>query len=268
MALPSPAADRTCLVTGASSGIGVEIARVLASRGHGVVITARRQDALEKVAADLRATYRVRVEVLACDLTDGAARRALPGRVSDLGLTVDVLVNNAGFGSTGAFLDSTEEREVSLVQTNSEAVVSLCSLFMGGMRERRRGAVLNVASTASFQPMPGSATYAASKVFVVYFSEALRAEMRPFGVSVTALCPGPVQTEFNDVAGISDERAAAAPKFMWRSAEAVARAGVDGLAAGRPVVVPGLPNRLLGSLASYTPHRLLVPIMERLSPFA
>jgi uncharacterized protein len=268
MSLPSPADDRACLVTGASSGIGVELARVLASRGHGVILTARRQEALDRVASELRSAHRVRVEVLACDLTDAAARRALPGRVSELGLTVDVLVNNAGFGSTGAFTASTESRQVDLVRTNSEAVVSLCALFMPGMQERRRGAVLNVASTAAFQPMPGSANYAASKIFVVYFSEALRAEMRPFGVGVTVLCPGPVQTEFNDVAGITDERAAAAPKIMWRSAEAVARAGVDGLAAGRPVVVPGLPNRILGSLASYTPHRLLVPIMERLSPFA
>jgi uncharacterized protein len=268
MTLPSPAADRACLVTGASSGIGAEIARQLAARGHGLVLVARREEALSAVASEVAAAHGVRAEVLAADLTDDAARRALPERVSSLGLTVDVLVNNAGFGLNGPVAGTDESRQVALVRTNVEAVVSLCCLFVPGMTERRRGGILNVASTAAFQPMPGSASYAASKAFVLSYSEALRAEVRPFGVGVTALCPGPVPTEFNEVAGITAEDERAAPKFMWRSAAAVARAGIDGLAAGRPVVVPGMPNRVLGLLAHHTPNRLVVPIVGKLSPFA
>jgi short-subunit dehydrogenase len=255
-------------VTGASSGIGAEIARQLAARGHGLVLVARREEALASVAEEIRSAHGVRAEVLPADLTDADARRALPERVASLGLTVDVLVNNAGFGANGPVTEVDEARQVALVRTNCEAVLSLCCLFVPPMAERRRGGVLNVASTASFQPMPGSASYAASKSFVLFYSEALRAEVRPFGVNVTALCPGPVPTEFNDVAGISEREAHAAPKFMWRSAPAVARAGIDGLAAGRPVVVPGLPNLVLGKLAHYTPRRIVVPLVQRLSPFA
>lgn len=268
MSLPSPASDRACLVTGASSGIGAEIARQLAARGHGLVLVARREEALAAVAAEVRAAHGVRVEVLPADLTDPEARRGLPERVGSLGLTADVLVNNAGFGLNGHVRDTDEARQVSLVRTNVEAVVSLCCLFVPGMTERRRGGILNVASTAAFQPMPGSASYAASKAFVLSYSEALREELRPFGVGVTALCPGPVPTEFSEVAGITEHDERAAPKFMWRSAAAVARAAIDGLAAGRPVVVPGTPNRVLGLLAHHTPNRIVVPMVRRMSPFA
>jgi short-subunit dehydrogenase len=268
MSLPFPGKDRTCLVTGASSGIGVEIARELASRGYGVTLLARREEALRKVAEELHKAHGVRAEALAADLTDPAARRALPGRVAELGLEVDVLVNNAGFGHMGLVVDADEEREVALIQTNVEALVSLCSLFVPAMVERRRGAVLNVASTAAFQPMPGSANYAASKAFVWSYSEALRGEVSGHGVSVSVLCPGPVPTEFNDVAGIDDERAGTVPKFMWRSAAAVARAGVDGLAGNHAVVVPGFPNKFAATLAHHVPNRIVVPLIKRLNPYA
>lgn len=268
MSLPEPAADRTCLVTGASSGIGVELARVLAARGHGVVLVARREEALRKVAEELAAAHPVRAEVLAADLTDEAARRALPDRVAELGLTVDVLVNNAGFGWMGLVAGADEAHQVAMVRTNCEAVASLCTLFLPGMVEQRRGAVLNVASTASFQPMPGSALYAATKSFVLSYTEALRGEVARHGVKVSCLCPGPVPTEFTAVANISADGASTMPKFMWRSAEMVARTAIDGLAAGRPVVVPGAPNRVLAQLAHLTPNRLVVPIVARLNPYA
>jgi len=253
-------------VTGASAGIGVELASELARRGHGVTLAARRLDRLEQLASDLSSLHGVRAECLAVDLADGDARRALPGRLSELGLEVDVLVNNAGFSTSGRIASSDEERETALVRTNVEAVVSLCSLFVPGMVERRRGAVLNVASTAAFQPIPGQGAYAASKSFVLSYTAALRAETSSFGISVTALCPGPVATEFLEVAEITHEAAGTVPKVMWETPESVAKAGIDALDRNRAVVIPGVTNRFAAIAAHHMPRRLLMPLMSSLSP--
>ena len=254
MSLPPATPKSTALVTGASSGIGFEIARELAARGHGVTLVARREDRLRELAGELTAAHGVRAEALACDLTDAAARDELPGRIEALGLTVEILVNNAGFGTGGAFHKSPADDEVRQVRLLCEAPVALLSAFLPGMVERRRGAVLNVASTAGMQPLPYSAGYAAAKAHALSLSEAIHHEVRRKGVTVTALCPGPVRTEFFEVSGSSPIESS--PGFMWEDVTDVARAAVDGLEAGKRVVVPGLPMRTLTGVGRYVPNAL------------
>jgi short-subunit dehydrogenase len=266
MSLPAPAADTTCLVTGASSGIGSEIARELARRGHGLTLVARREDRLRELAAELGSSG-IRAEVLAADLTDLEARAALPERVEALGLAVDVLVNNAGFSTMGPVHRSEAAREVAMIRTDVEAVAHLCSLFLPAMVTRGRGAVLNVASTAAFQPIPGQAGYAACKAFVLSYTQAVRTELRGTGVSMTALCPGPVETEFAEAAGLGDEQAGdALPGFMWVPATQVAAEAVEGMAKGRGVVIPGPANLVSAFGGHLVPRRLLLPLLARQHP--
>jgi short-subunit dehydrogenase len=258
MTLPAPASDRTALVTGASSGIGAEIARELARRGHGVTLVARRADKLQELATELR-TSGVRAEVLATDLGDRSARAALPGRVEKLGLVVDILVNNAGLSTLGTVAASDPEAEM--------AMIELCSRFLPPMVERHRGGVLNVASTAAFQPLPGQAGYGGSKAFVLSYTRALVGELRGTGVTATTLCPGPVHTGFGEAAGFDQaESEAALPAILWETAEAVARCGVDGLAKGRPVAIPGQANRVAAMFAHLAPKQLLVPMLASRHP--
>jgi short-subunit dehydrogenase len=267
MALPEPKDNTTALVTGSSSGIGSEIARELARRGHGVTLVARREDRLKALADELAQDHKVRTEVIAADLTDADSRASLPGLVAERGLTPDILVNNAGFTTMGPVHRATREAELAMVRTNVEAVVDLCTLFVPGMATRHRGAVLNTASTAAFQPLPGQAGYGASKAFVLSYGRALGAELRGTGVTVTTLCPGPVETGFAETAGMTDEEAGETlPKIMWVPAVDVARAAVDGLATGRPVVIPGAVNRTAAALAHLTPKSLLLPLMVQRHP--
>ena len=175
--LPDPQPTSAALVTGASSGIGAEIARELARRGHGVVLVARRKEKLDELAAELSAEYGVRAEPVGCDLGKAASRQRLPARVASLGLDVEILVNNAGFATGGAFHESDPARELEQVRVLVEAVVALTSAFLPAMVQRRRGAILNVASTAGMQPMPYSAGYSAAKAYVLTFSEALHQEL-------------------------------------------------------------------------------------------
>lgn len=267
MSLPKPTDSSTALVTGASAGIGSEIARELARRGHGVVLVARRKKRLEELAAELSSEYGIRAETIASDLSKPASRSRIPGRITELGLDVDILVNNAGFATGGPFHKSDPARELEQVQVLVEAVVALTSAFLPGMAERGSGAILNVASTAGMQPLPYAAGYAAAKAYVLTFSEAIHQEVAGRGVTVTALCPGPVETEFWDVAnwqvagGRSFEKAF--PSVALPSARDVARAGVDGLASGRRVVIPGLPMRAAMLAARYVPHMVKLPVVER-----
>ena len=266
MSLPTPATDRTAIVTGASSGIGEAIARDLAGRGHGVTLVARRAEKLATLAEALGTTG-VRVEVLPCDLSDREARAGLLERVEALGLIPDILVNNAGLATLGAIAKADPDAETNMIEVDVMAVAALCVRFLPGMVERRRGAVLNVASTAAFQPLPGQAGYAACKAFVLSYTRSLAGELRGSGVSITALCPGPVETGFAEAAGISDEDAEASlPSFMWESSETVAKVGVDALAKGRVVAIPGVANQAVAGLAHLTPKRLLVPILARQHP--
>ncbi len=266
MSLPAPSPTTAALVTGASAGIGAEIARQLARRGHSVVLVARRKDRLEQVAAELAAEHSVRAETLGCDLSKAASRSRLPGRIASLGLEINVLVNNAGFATGGAFHQSDPARELDQLRVLVEAPLALCSEFLPGMVRRGSGAVLNVASTAGMQPLPYSAGYSAAKAYILTFSEALHHELRGSGVTVTALAPGPVSTEFWDVAGwevgSGQTFESAVPRPAWVSPQQAAEAGVKGLEAGHRVVVPGLPMRAAMLASQHVPHALKLPVIE------
>jgi len=267
MSLPAPNPDRTCLVTGASSGIGVEIAGLLAARGLGVTLVARSETKLVDLAHTLADRHGVRVEALPTDLTDADARSGLPGRLEELGLSVNVLVNNAGFSTLGPVYRADPDREMAMVRTDVEAVVHLCVLFTPGMVARRSGSILNVASTAAFQPIPGQAGYGGSKAFVLSYSHAIREELRPHGVSVTALCPGPVETGFAEAAGIApEEMATSMPKLFWVPVAEVARVGVDGMDDNKAVAIPGLPNKASAAVGWLSPRRVLLPLVARQHP--
>jgi len=267
MALPRPSPSTTALVTGASSGIGADLARELAKRGHGVTLLARREAKLTALADELHDAHGVRTEVVSLDLTDASARAGLSSTLSQRGLTVDVLVNNAGFSTTGPVHRSDRERELAMVRTDVEAVVDLCTMFLPGMVERGRGAVLNVASTAAFQPLPGQAAYGASKAFVLSYSRSVVAELRGTGVTLTALCPGPVKTEFAESAGFTKEEAESSlPRFMWLPAAEVARIAVAGLDQGRAVVVPGVGNQVGVGVARLVPQQILAGFLARQHP--
>jgi uncharacterized protein len=263
MALPPPGNDRAAIVTGASSGIGEEFARILAGRGYQVVLIARSADRLQELAGRLGP----QAHPLPADLSDRGARAGLPDRVAGLGLVPDILVNNAGLSTLGLVAKSVPEQELNLVEVDVAAVVDLCSRFLPGMVERKRGAVLNVASMAAFGPLPGQAAYGAAKAFVLSYTHSLRGELRGTGVSATALCPGPVDTGFGEAAGFSKEEAESAlPQIMWVPADQVAQAGIDGLAAGRAVVVPGRVNRVASAVFRVAPPELLLPVLSRSHP--
>jgi hypothetical protein len=266
VSLPDPTPKSAALLTGASAGIGMAIARELAARGYPLVLVARRKQRLVTLAEELSSEYGVRAEPIACDLTKAAPRGRLPGQIAELGLDVEILINNAGFATGGAFHESDPARELEQVRLLVEAVVALSSSFAPAMAKRGRGAILNVASTAGMQPMPYSAGYAAAKAYVLAFSEALHYELRGHGVTVTALAPGPVKTDFWEIAGwevktgASFEQTIPGPAMI--SAEHAARAAVQGLASGRRVVVPGLPVRTAMQAARYLPHAVKLPAIE------
>ena len=264
MGLPKPGQESAALVTGASAGIGTSVARELASRGHNLVIVARRKKLLNDLAAELGDAHGVRVEPLSCDLSSAAARGRLPERIEKLGLRVDVLVNNAGFATGGPFAESDPKRELQQVRVLVESVVALTSAFLPGMVERGSGAILNVASTAAFQPLPYSAGYSAAKSHVLAFSEAIHSEVASDGVTVTALCPGPVRTDFWETAGGDQPIESAVPDIAWVDADQAAKAGVDGLASGSRVIVPGFPVRAGFTALRWVPHALKLPVAERL----
>jgi uncharacterized protein len=258
--LPAPAENRVAVVTGASSGIGEAIARELARRGHQLVLIARRTDRLYELAQDVD----VKAHVLTADLSSRSERAELPDRVASLGLAPNVLINNAGLASRAPVAKSIPEQQLNLVEVDVAAVVDLCSRFLPGMVERGGGAVLNVSSLAGFYPLPGHAAYGAAKAFVLSYTESLCTELRGTGVVASALCPGPVDTGFDVVAGFSEgERAATLPRFMWKSADEVARAAIDGLDEGKCRVVPGRMNRLVAAFCRFAPQEQILPLLAR-----
>ena len=253
----------TAIVTGASSGIGREIARDLARRGNEVVLVARSKDKLDELAAEIGKNARV----LPADLSHRPARAALVEQLADLGIEADILVNNAGLSTMGTVAASDPEAEINMIEVDVVAVADLCSRLLPGMVARGRGAVLNVASTAAFQPLPGQAGYGASKAFVLSYTQSLAGELRGTGVTATALCPGPVHTGFGERAGFELHDAEdALPKFMWVDAAKVAQLAVEGMDAGRLVVIPGAANRIGSVLAQIAPRSLLVPLLARNHP--
>ena len=245
------------LVTGASAGIGAALARELAAQGAKLILTARRKDRLESLAAALGAGG-TEVRVLAADLNDPAAPELLYNATEGAGLPVDILINNAGLGQYGALCASPVEQELSQVRVNCEAVVRLSRFFVPRMVERRRGWVLILASTASFQPVPYITTYAATKAFDRFFSLGLAAEVARFGVKVTALCPGPTESEFFDIA-----RAAAFKGPKIQPAEDVARLAIAALARGQRTLVPYFKGRFRAFLIRFLPVGLITRYVEK-----
>lgn len=262
MTIPIPDERSTALVTGASSGIGAAIAEQLAARGHHLTIVARREDRLDELAARIREEHGVGVEVMPCDLADPAARDRLVGSITANGRRVSVLVNNAGFATGGDFAAIDTERELQQARILVEAVVHLTSAVLPAMAEVGEGAILSVASTAGFQPLPWSAGYSAAKAHTLAFSQALHQEVGGRGVTVTALCPGPVRTEFWEVAGDQPIKQAM-PAPMWLTPDAVAAAGLRGLERGRRVVVPGSLVRMSALGGRWTPHAVQLPLLAR-----
>jgi short-subunit dehydrogenase len=263
VALPPPSESATALVTGASAGIGEAIARELASRGHGVTLVARREERLSALAGELSERHGVRAEAIAADLGHAAARERLAAQIEGLGLEVEMLVNNAGFGGAGTVASAERERLLAMLRLNCEALLDLQARYLPAMVARGRGAVINIASTAAFQPIPGTATYAATKAFVLSLSEAVHEELKGTGVTLTAVCPGPVRTEFTRVAGI-EQAEEQLPGVFWMASEAVAKAAVDAAENGKRAIVPGLLNRAGALTGQHAPRMLALPIAKRL----
>ena len=242
------------LVTGASAGIGVALARELAAGGTNLVLTARRKDRLEELAKELSIKHGVTAEVFAADLADPGAPEKIYSFTQDRGFEIDLLINNAGFGRYGEFPSVETQRLLDMVQVNCSAVVYLTRLYLPQMMARRRGDVLILASTASFQAVPYISTYAATKGFDLLFAEGLAEEMKPYGIRVCALCPGSTESEFHAVSGQE--------KFQRRAetAEKVARTGLKALAAGKSYVISGLGNYLGAHGERLVPRRSVTRI--------
>lgn len=254
---------RTALVTGASSGIGEAFADVIAAEGFALILTARREERLTAVATRLRQQHGVSVDVIVADLSERDAPARLCEEIGQRGLTVDLLVNNAGYGVPGTFTASPWERQAAQLQVMVVALAELTHRLLPGMVERGYGRIINVASLAALVPAPaGHTLYAASKSFVVKFSEALAGEVARSGVHVTALCPGFTRSEFHDVTG-TRAMVSELPSWLWMSAPDVAREGFDAVMDGSPAHVTGRVNRAIAVLSRYTPQWLLAAIGRR-----
>lgn len=241
----------TVLVTGASSGIGLELARCFAADHSNLVLVARNVVALEQLAAELRGRHQINVEVFGADLAQPDSPQCIFDHLQGRGVAVDVLVNNAGFGLHGSFSQLPLTHQLEIIRVNNLAVVALTGLFLPGMIRRQRGGILNVGSVAGFLPGPGMAIYYASKAFVQSFSEALHEELRGTGVHLTNLCPGPTESNFSKVARRYQTRDLQAAKM---SAGVVAQAGHDAFRKDRCICVPGAANRVLAQLPRFLPR--------------
>jgi short-subunit dehydrogenase len=255
--------QRTALVTGASAGIGLAFARELASRGHHVILTARRRERLEELARELTQTHGVQSHVVVEDLADPHATERLIGVLATRGLTVDILINNAGFGVPGRYASTTWEQQRTFLQVMVVAVSELTHQLLPMMIDRKWGRIVNVASLAGLLPaVAGHTLYAASKSYVISFSEALALETMPHGIHVTASCPGFTLSEFHDLTGTRDQMKKL-PKFLWSDAATVARESVDAVMNGVTVYVPGRVNRGLAATARVLPRRIVTALMTR-----
>jgi uncharacterized protein len=253
---------QTALVTGASAGIGVDLAECFARDGYNVILAARTESALRDVAERLTRTYGITATPIAVDLGAIGGGRRLADAITQKGLSVDVLVNNAGYGHAGAFNGSDSATQLGMIDLNDRALVELTHIYWPGMLANRRGGVLNVASTAAFQPGPLMAIYYASKAFVLSFSEALWEEARDTGVKVSCLCPGPTVSKFRERAGTNKVRLSRASTPM--PSMTVARMGYEAWRANRRVEVTGLRNRVLASLVRFMPRTAVLRSVRNL----
>jgi len=247
----------TALITGASSGLGEEFARQLAREKYDLILVARREDRLRAVAGEAAKLGAAKVKVIAADLTGHPSAAALHAKVTGEGIQVDYLVNNAGFGTRGRFDNLPIEREIQEIDLNVTALVSLTRLFLPPMVERHRGTIVNVSSVGGFTPVPFMATYAATKAFVLSFSEALADELKGTGVTVMALCPGATRTEFQKVANVD---ATKMPSFAFMSAETVVAQAIAAAKRGKAVYVNGPINKMTVAATRLTPRKLVTKI--------
>jgi short-subunit dehydrogenase len=248
----------TVLITGASSGIGLELAKLFARDGYDLVLVARRREKLETLGQELVRKHGIRSRAIAADLADAEAPAEILRQLTEASVAVDVLVNNAGFGELGPFANIDLETERQMIEVNVTALTVLTKLFLPGMLARRRGRIMNVASTAGFAPGPLMAVYYATKAYVISLSEALAEELRGSGVTVTVLCPGPTITGFQAVAHMQSALLFRLPGVM--DAPAVATAGYEGLMRGKRMVVPGLLNRVLPLVIRVSPRAVVVRV--------
>jgi short-subunit dehydrogenase len=247
-----------CLITGSSAGIGRELALIFAKSGHALAITARREPELRALADEITAAGYVRPHVIAADLGAPDGLAVLAGALQKAGLEPSIVVNNAGFGLLGEAAALDRARQLAMIALNIRALTDLSLRWLDSIT-RHRGGILNVASIAGFLPGPGMAVYHATKAYVLSFTEALHEEVKSDGVRVCALCPGPVKTEFLDLAGIPDDYF---PAYLARTAERVAREGYNGFTGGHRVVVPGRLNRILTLLPRLLPRGLILAMSE------
>jgi short-subunit dehydrogenase len=260
----APPHPRTVLITGGSSGIGAAFADVFAGHGFDLVITARREDRLREVAMRLEGTHGRRVHVVACDLSQREAAAQLCDELAARGVTIDALVNNAGYGVPGTYLASPWQRHAAMLNLMVMAVSELTYRLLPGMIERRYGRIINVASLAGLVPAPaGHTLYAATKAFAIKFSEALAHEGRPHGVHVTAVCPGFTLSEFHDVTG-TRAQVSKLPAWLWMDAPTVARQGFDAVMRGAPVYVNGRANRAIAAFVRHLPQPVVMWAGRRL----
>jgi uncharacterized protein len=260
MSSPNDFRGKWALVTGASAGIGVAIAHELASCGAKLILTARRRDRLDSLAAHLTAAHNTETRLVVADLNDPAAPQQIYDATEGAGTPVDILINNAGLGHYGEFYKLDSEHEYSMVRVNCEAVVRISRLFIPRMVERRCGWMLVVASTASFQPIPYNAVYAATKVFDRFFALGLAAEVERFGIKITALCPSTTETEFFDISGGGGVFRRLAG---MQSAQEVARKAVVALARGNRTIVPNFKGALGAFLTRFVSTRRITAILEK-----
>jgi uncharacterized protein len=251
----------TALVTGASSGIGLELATLLARDRLDLVLVARSRERLEAIARGLTEEFGVAVTILARDLAQPETPADIARELEERGLAVDILINNAGFGVFGPFAQTPLTRELEMIAVNVAALTQLTKLLLPGMLARRRGRILNVASTAAFQPGPLMAVYYATKAYVLSFTEALANELDGSGITVTALCPGPTITGFQKQAGVAQSRLRS---ILVMDAPEVARAGYEGMMRGKRLVIPGAGNRFFVEALRVTPRRLVTAIARRI----
>lgn len=256
------AQKRTALITGGSGGIGLELAKVFARNGFDIVLVARSRDTLEAAAGQLEGQHDVKVHVFAADLRRREAPEAILDFLTNENISVEVLVNNAGFGLRGEFADTDVTRELEMIQVNIAALTHLTKLFLPQMIKRKSGRILNVASTAAFQPGPLMAVYYASKAYVLSFSEAIAEELRDSGVTVTALCPGPTRTDFAATAEVGDSRLFSL--FGVADASGVAEFGFQAMMQGKRVAIPGLRNKIVAEVNRISP-RILTAKVSRLA---
>ncbi|WP_415975091.1 SDR family NAD(P)-dependent oxidoreductase [Rhodococcus sp. 077-4] len=258
---------RTALITGASAGIGAAFARHLAAEGHNLVLVARREDRLTALADELTRRHRVRCDVVAADLADGNAPRAIMERTQALGVNIDILINNAGMSGNSKFADAPFEALAAEIQVMVTAVTELAHLAIPGMKERGYGRIVNLSSLAALLPPAASLLYTGIKSYVLHMSQALDMELRPHGIHVTALCPGFTHSEFHDVMGTRDTATAKLPSMLWQNPEDVVREGWRAVENGTPVCVPGMVNKVTAVAAKPIPIRIGYHLSRTLNPF-